>query len=68
MKIAARKGNLDIVKLLVENGADIDATDNDKNKPLSIGNNVELINKIYNFNLYIFVKLHFLTNRKWLNF
>jgi ankyrin repeat protein len=68
MKIAARKGNLDIVKLLVENGANIDATDNDKNKPLSIGNNVELINKIYNFNLYIFVKLHFLTNRKWLNF
>jgi ankyrin repeat protein len=53
MKIAARKGNLDIVKLLVENGANIDATDNDKNKPLSIGNNVELINKIYNFNLYI---------------
>jgi ankyrin repeat protein len=68
MKIAARKGNLDIVKLLVENGANIDATDNDKNKPLSIGNNVELINKIYNFNLYIFMKLHFLTNRKWLNF
>jgi ankyrin repeat protein len=68
MKIAARKGNLDIVKLLVENGANIDATDNDKNKPLSIGNNVELINKIYNFNLYIFIKLHFLTNRKWLNF
>jgi ankyrin repeat protein len=68
MKIAARKGNLDIVKLLVENGADIDATDNDKNKPLSIGNNVELINKIYNFNLYIFIKLHFLTNQKWLNF
>jgi ankyrin repeat protein len=68
MNIAARKGNLDIVKLLVENGANIDATDNDKNKPLSIGNNVELINKIYNFNLYIFIKLHFLTNRKWLNF
>jgi ankyrin repeat protein len=51
MKKAARKGNVDIVKLLVENGADIEATDNDKNKPLLIGNNVELISKIYNFYL-----------------
>jgi ankyrin repeat protein len=52
IKIASFYGHFEIVQLLVDNNADINARDNDGHNAINWGNQFKLLNLI-NFNLYI---------------
>jgi ankyrin repeat protein len=52
IKIACFDGHFEIVQLLVDNNADINARDNDGHNAIYWGNQFKLLNLI-NFNLYI---------------